>query len=331
MGLIFITGGDHEFFPTLLGLLQTFSERIAGAPLLVCDFGLRPPEQEFLRRRGLLLERPARFGAEFHPYQLKTAMHIYLSERRIGLGPDDTLIWLDGDLLMMSATREDYEGVAAELAARDLEIAICQGPDRHTVGEAIDFLLKLGLKAEPFARVAEDAAIDLNRPYCSTGFFLCRSAGFLERWCNLSLATEHHNIIDQNMFNVVLHRSTKPALMLDCEIWQAQHRALDAVQLAPEAVESPRAAFIGEKEIKALHVTSPFAEHVFVGPGRFSVREFALDGIYKLYRRRDLMMLQLNCLGRFLMRYGGELLALGRCIRLPQPIEGLSFQSLEGT
>jgi hypothetical protein len=331
MGLVFVTGGDHEFFPTLLGLLQSFSERISGTALLVCDFGLRPAEQEFLRRRGLLLERPAFLRSGLHPYQLKTALHLYLSERPVGLGPEDTVIWLDGDLMMMSAIREDYDGVAAELIARDLEIAICQGPDQHTVGEAIAFLLKLGLKAEPFARAAEDAAIDLSRPYCSTGFFLCRSGGFLQRWCNLGLATEHHNIIDQNIFNVVLHRSTRPALMLDCEIWQAQHRALDAVRLTQETTQRPQAAFIGEKEIKALHATSPFAEHVFVGPGRFSIGDFALDGIYKLYRRRDLMMLQLNCLGRFLMRYGSELLALGRCIRLPQPIEGLSFQSLERT
>ena len=330
MGLTFITGGNDEFFPTLLGLLQSFSERIAGEPLLVCDFGFRPAEQQFLRRRGLLLERPAHCGPGLHPYQLKSALWMYLSERRLGLNPEDTIIWLDGDLLMMSATREDYEGVAAELAARDLEVAICQGPDRHTVGEAIEFLLKLGLKVQPFARVAEDAAIDLDRPYCSTGFFLCRSAGLLQRWCNLVLATEHHNIVDQNLFNVVLHRSLKPALMLDCSIWQAQHRAIDAIRLAAETPERSQTAFIGDTQIKALHVTSPFAEHVFVGPGRFVVGDLALDGIYKLYRRQDLMMVQLQTLGRFLMRYGGELLDLGRCIRLPRAIEGLSFQSLEG-
>jgi len=330
MGLTFITGGNHEFFPTLLGLLQSFSERIAGMPLRVCDFGFLPPEQEFLRRRGLLLERPVRLDPALHPYQLKSAMHWYLSDNRLPLMPDDTVVWLDGDLVMMSATVGDYADIAADLAARDLEVAICQGPDRHTVGEAIAYLLKLGLKAEPFARVAEDAAIDLDRPYCSTGFFLCRSSALLQRWCNLALATEHHNIIDQNTFNVVLHRSTRSALMLDCEVWQAQHRALEAVRLVPDDASQALTAFVGDKQVKALHVTSPFAEHVFVGPGRFTLGDLALDGVFKLYRRPDLMMIQLQLLGRFLGRYGAELIALGRCRRLPEAIEGLSFRSLEG-
>ena len=329
MGLIFITGGDHEFFPTMLGLLQSFSERIAGTPLRICDFGLRPPEQEFLRRRSLLLERPPQLGPGLHPYQLKSALHLYLNANRLSLGPEDTVIWLDGDLVMMTATFGDYADVAAELAARDLQVAVCQGPDRHTVGEAIAFLLKLGLKAEPFARVAEDAAIDLGRPYCSSGFFLCRSTEFLQRWCNLALAIEHHNIIDQNMFNVVLHRSLRPALMLECEVWQAQHRALDQVRLVPDGGREPQGAYIGAKPIKALHVTSPFAEHVFVGPGRFTIGDLALDGLFKLFRRQELMMVQLQLLGRFLARYGTELLALGRCQRLPQAIEGMSFRSLD--
>ena len=328
MGLLFVTGGNHEFFPTLLGLLQSFSERIAGTPLRSCDFGLLPSEQEFLRRRGLLLERPARLDPALHPYQLKSALHLYLRDNRLGLAPGDTLVWLDGDLIILAATLADYAAVAAELAERELEVAICQGPDRHSVGEAIAFLLKLGLKAEPFARVAEDAAIDLARPYCSSGFFFCRSAGFLQRWCNLALATEHHNIIDQNMFNVVLHRSTQPALMLDCDVWQTQHRALDAVRLVPGDASEPQRGFIGDQAIKALHVTSPFAEHVFVGPGRFILHDLALKGVFKLFRRQDLLLLQLQLLCRFLERYGSELLALGRCLRLPRAIEGFSFQSL---
>lgn len=327
MGLLFITGGNNEFFPTLLGLLQSFSEKIAGTPLRVCDFGLEASEQEFLRRRGLLLERPPRLAPGLHPYQLKSAMYLYLVDNGLPLGPEDTLIWLDGDLVMMGATIDDYARVATDLTAQDLEVAICQGPDRHTVGEAIEFLQKVRLGARPFARVAADAAIDLSRPYCSTGFFFCRSADFLRRWCNLALATEHHNIIDQNLFNVVLHRSLQPALMLDCEVWQAQHRALDQIRLVPE----PQAAYIDEREIKALHVTSPFSEHVFVGPGRFALGDLALDGFFKLFRRQDLMMIQLQLLGRFLTRYGAELLALGRCRRLPQAVEGLSFQSLSKT
>jgi len=328
MALVFVTGGDSGFFPTLLCLLQSFSERIAGKPLFVCDFGFRPAEQEFLRRRDLLLERPALLPPGLHPYQYKSALVMYLRERSLGLAPGDTIIWLDGDLVMMNASLGDYAGVAAELAELDLDVAICASPTGHTVGDEIASLLALGLKAEPFARVAADAAIDLGRPYCSSGFFFCRSADLLQRWCNLALATEHHTIIDQNMLNVAMHRSLRLPLLLDCDIWQAQFRALDAVRLVPEDAEY-EAAFVGEKSVKALHVTSPLPEHIFVGRARFCAGAIALDGMFKVFRREALMMLQLRLLGRLMARYGEELVSLGCCHRLAEPIQGIGFHSTE--
>jgi len=137
-----------------------------------------------------------------------------------------------------------------------------------------------------------------------------------------------HPVLDQNMFNVVVHRGTRPVLALDCDTWQAQGDALDRVQITPHPTRKGSVALLDGRPVKILHSTSASLRHLFVGLATFSVSDLVLDGAFKLLRSQPLLALQLDLLGRFLTAHRAELLELGLCQPAATAVAGYTFESV---
>ncbi len=310
MQLHFVTGANGAFFPTLMVLLQSFAEQVGGGLPYVCDYGLTTGQREFLRRRGLLLERPAAFGPPMAALREKAIMREYLRHSAVEIGAGDAVVWLDGDLTLVGASRADLETVAGEMAQRDLEIAASQ---QGTIADVLEMFHQQGTQAAPFTRLLAETGIDRAKPYYSTGIFFCRSPSFLDRWAELSHGAADQPVLDQNLFNVVLHRGTHPVLPLDIDIWQAQGHTLDRLRTEPDPARGRSSVLLDGRTVKILHATSPTIRHLLVGPASFNTGDLVLDGAFKLFRAEPLLDVQLGLLSRFLIEHRTELLEIGLC------------------
>ena len=323
MQVQFVTGANGAFFPTLMVLLQSFVEQVGGGMPYVCDYGLAPGQREFLRRRGILLERPPAFGPPMNPLREKAILREYFRHSGIEIRDAGAVVWLDGDLTLVGCSRADFEAVAAEMAVRNAEIAAAP---QSTIGAMLDVLRRQGPRAaEPFERLVAKSPIDTAKPYYSTGIFLCRSASFLARWAEMSSGVPDQPVLDQNIFNAVVHSGTRSVLPLDIDIWQAQGDTLDSLRIVPDA-HGPSSVRLDGKPIKILHATSPAIRHLLIGPASFVAGDLVLEGAFKLLRPRSLLESQLALLSRFLYEHRTELLEVGLCRLAETPVAGYSLR-----
>lgn len=324
MRLRFVTGANSAFFPTLMVLLQSFAEQIDRRLPYVCDYGLAPAQREFLRRRGLLLERSPTLGPTMSPLREKAILHDYFRHSGLDATDADAVVWLDGDLTIVSCSLAEIEAVTVEMARRDVEIAAClQG----TIAELVATLRRNGSAGAPFERALAEIGIDGSKPYYSTGIFVCGSQSFLERWSETSRVAADQPVLDQNMFNIVVQRSMRPVLALDIDIWQTQGYALDRIQMMLDAGRPPRRPMLDGRWVKILHSTSPSMRQLFIGVAAFSVADLTLDASFKLLRPKPLLEVQLELLGRFLTENRAELLELGICRPSAHAIAGYTFRT----
>lgn len=322
MRLQFVTGANGAFFPTLMVLLQSFAEQIGGTLPYVCDYGLTANQREFLRRRGLLLERLPALGPPMSPLREKAILHEYF--RHTGLDATDNVIWLDGDLTIVRCSRADIEAIVTSMVEHEIEIAACP---QGTMAEVLDVFRRQGTAGAPFAELLAESAIDTAKPYYSTGIFFCRSANFLERWSKISRRAPDQPVLDQNLFNVVAHRGTRPVLPLEIDLWQAQGETLGRLLIETDAAHGRSFALLDGRVVKILHATSTTTRDLFIAPASFSVADLVLEGAFKLLRREPLLDLQLGLLGRFLIQHRTELLELGLC-RPGPAVDGYVLRSL---
>lgn len=325
MSLIFVTGSNSAFFNSLLVFLQSFSERLPGQRLFVCDYGLTGPQATFLRGLGLLLEWPPSLAPASDVFVCKAALLRYLRHGGHRVEDGDAVVWMDGDLTVMDAGVGDFDTVVAEMRRTGAVAAACG----ETSGRRIDQMIAHFPDASvmrPFARVMADSSIESTLPYFSTGLFFCRSAAFLAGWDELTSAVDQHPLFEQNMFNVELHRRRLPFLGLDCETWQAQGSSLDKVALRPCGTGRPQAV-IGSKNIRTLHATSPAQGHLLIAQGRLTAHHLDLTGLFKLFFSEPLRLHQLELLASFVLRHGDTLLRLGICGRAARPSRGFEFNS----
>lgn len=328
MRLRFVTGANKAFFPTLLVLLQSFAEQVGDGFPFVCDYGLATSQREFLRRRGLLLERPPTLGPPMTPLREKAVLREYFRHSAIDIADADAVVWLDGDLTLVGCSRADIEAVVAEMAAHDIEIA---ASPQGTIAGMLDVFRRQGLPAAPFEQLLAESAIDPAKPYYSTGIFLCRSVSFLEHWSETGRIAGDQPVLDQNVFNAIVHRDTRRVLPLDIDLWQAQGDTLDRLRTAPNAAHGGSSVLLDGRPVKILHATSPTIRHLLIGPASFSAGDMVLDGAFKLLRPQPLMDLQLALLSRFLRAHRTELLEIGLCRLAPTAIEGYSLRSVAPT
>jgi len=322
MRIRFVTGANKAFFPTLLVLLQSFAEQVGEGFPFVCDYGLATSQREFLRRRGLLLERPPAFGPPMTPLREKAILHEYFRHSAIDIA--DAVVWLDGDLTLVDCSRADIEAVVAEMVARDIEIA---ASPQNTISGMVEIFRSQGKGAAPFEHLLSGSAIDTLRPYYSTGVFLCRSPGFLEQWSEIGRSAPDQPVLDQNVFNAIVQRGAHPVLPLEIDTWQAQGDTLNRLGFAPGASPGRSLVLVDGRPVKILHATSPTIHHLFIGPASFSVTDLVLEGAFKLLRSSPLLDLQLGLLARFLIAHRTELLELGLCRAAATPVTGYTFRT----
>jgi hypothetical protein len=328
MNLLFVTGSNFGFFNTLLVTLATFAERLPGQRLHVCDYGLGPPQAEFLRRLGLLLERPPTLPAH-DVFRCKAALLRYLRHNGHAIERHDAIVWLDGDLTFMDVGIGDFESTVAAMKSARSRVAACAEPAGRSLGQ-MTAIFADGAMA-PFSRTIAAAEVNPALPYFSSGLFFCDSPELLTRWDEMTLAIDHHPLHEQNMFNLALHRDHVSILTLDCEEWQAQGDSLDRIELRASHRDGRAAAFVGDKSIKTLHATSPAQGHLLIAPCRLTVRELELTGTFKLFLAERLRMHQLERVALFVLAHGDALLRLGICARAARPVEGFQFVTLPGT
>ena len=321
MRLHFVTGANKAFFPTLLVLLQSFAERIGGMLPYVCDYGLAMGQREFLRRRGLLLERPAALGPAMAPLREKAIVREYFRHGGVDIAKADAIGWLDGDLTLVGGSRGDFEAVVAEMARRD--IAIAASP-QGTIATMLEGFRRQGSPTAPVEQLLPEGT-DAAQPYYSTGLFLCRSPSFLDRWSEMSRKALEQPVLDQNVFNAVVLHDARAVLPLEIDLWQAQGTTLDRVRAAPDRMPGRSAVLLDGQTVKILHATSPTVRHLLIGRASFSTGDLALDGAFKLLRPEPLLDLQLALLSRFLSEHRTELLETGLC-RLAAPTVGYALR-----
>ncbi len=328
MRLRFVTGANSAFFPTLMVLLQSFAEQIDRRLPHVCDYGLAPAQREFLRRRGLLLQRSPALGPPMSPLREKAILHDYFRHSGLEVTDADAVVWLDGDLTIVGCSLAEFEAVTAEMARTDVAIAACP---QCTVAELVAALRRGGSAGAPFERTLAESGIDGSKPYYSTGIFVCRSPGFLERWSETSRRAAEQPVLDQNMFNIVVHRGARPVLALDIDLWQTQGNAIDRVQMTLDPGRSPCRPMLDGRPVKILHSTSSSMRQLFIGMATFSVADLMLDASFKLLRPKLLLQVQLELLGRFLTENRAELLQLGICQPSANAIAGYAFKTAPQT
>ena len=172
---LFVTGADAAFFPTLLVLLQSFAERLPGQSIYVCDYGLGPAQRDFLRRHGMLLERPPGLALAADPFRNKTALYRYVQHAPFDPTNFTALVWLDADLTLIGCSIDDFEAIVTRMAAHNIDIAAC--PDK-SIAEQVKSFRRRNLRSAPFEQILADSRIDTALPYYSTGLFFCRSSLF---------------------------------------------------------------------------------------------------------------------------------------------------------
>ena len=324
MDILFVTGADATFFPTLLVTMQSFADRIEAQPLYVCDYGLEPPQAEFLRRRGLLLEFPPTLMRGLHPYRYKGALHEFIQNSVFPKDSYDAVVWLDGDLTLLNATFADFTQVVAEMMEDGAEIALTPTIDNLSIAELTDSLEARGQFLAPFRRLVADTAVDPALPYLSCGILFCRNMDILERWRDLSLVITHHHLVEQNVLNVLLRRNGVPLKLLDCRTWQLYDAPLDRVA---SALETGIPAEIDGQKLLILHTSSSKPDHLFVRVGTLQAGDVVLEGVFKLFMPETLLSHQLNLLARFLGNNGPELVELGICRRADTFVDGMQFNA----
>ncbi len=203
MKVLFVTGSNYAFFNSMLVGLQSFAERLPGERLLVCDYGMSPPQAQFLRELGQLLECPPTLPAR-DTFYCKAALLRYLRHNRHAVEDYDAVVWVDADLTFMDVGIADFAAVIAAMTSARARVAACIEPAGRSLGQVAGMLAGTADMA-PFARSIAAAGIDASLPYFfSSGLFMCDCAAFLARWEALTLAIERHPIFEQNMFNMAV-------------------------------------------------------------------------------------------------------------------------------
>ena len=319
--MIFVTGCDAAFFNTLLITLQSFAEKLPNQSLLVCDFGLHPQQAQYLRNLGLLLERPESLQEGTHVTGRKAALVRYLNNSKYYQIKSDVVIWVDADLTLIDIGMDDFVQVLNAMNQHQCDVAACGSG--FTIEQMSHFYVDPSALAD-FKEIIQSSGIDAQAVYFSTGIFFSRSEKLLQDWDERTSKLQFHPLYEQNMFNIALQENQATYLDLDLDVWQAQGSALNNIYLTPQP-NGRATANVGEKSVKILHSTSPFANHLWVGRARMQVQELILNGLFKLIAARPITELQLNLLASYLVTHKQALFEAGLISVAPNPINGYEF------
>jgi hypothetical protein len=268
----YITGCDDRFSLLAQALLGSFHEHCPAERLWVCDFGLSESLQGEFRAQDVLLERPPTLPAGAHPWVYKSHLEVF-ADRLLA----EWLVWLDSDCLVTGPLSEAVAGVIeAAPPGRDVA-AMCQG----RVGSTFEIVQELSGSRELMTRYR----IPGSTPYYNSGVFIVRSSGLLAAWSREIGGVAHEGMFEQDLFNVLLQRERIRVVVLDRDVWNVTHQALDACVVGDHGVSC------NGKPVLVVHATGSYREVTVDGAGR--------RGYFRALNHPQLWTLQQQALSRW--------------------------------
>jgi hypothetical protein len=214
--LCLVTGTDRRMFAQLLLLGGSLRRHSPDTVLHVCDFGLTEPQRAYVRRRYVLLDKPADIQPR-HPWDYKANLGRYTA----GVACD-AVIWIDVDMIVVD-----------DIAAPLQELLEAMIVDQHALAVADSGVsIRDQLAAEPaesYAKLLQN--FDQSGPYLNSGFFLCRAPGFLDVWAQQTAMMSFEKLYEQNAFNLVALGSPRQVRLLDRFRWNLVANELPAVRI----------------------------------------------------------------------------------------------------
>lgn len=199
-----VTGVDAGMFSQLLllgGSLRRYSPRLA---LHVCDFGLTEAQRAYVRRRYVLLDKPAEIRAR-HPWDYKANLGRY-----VAAVPCDAFVWIDADMIVLDDIHAPLQALFHAMRADGHVVAVADSG--ITIGE------HQAMEPAPSYAILV-SGFDPSAPYLNSGFFLCGSRGFLDVWAAQTAIMNLEKLFEQNAFNLTILGSRRQVRILDRFRW----------------------------------------------------------------------------------------------------------------
>lgn len=234
-----VTGVDQKMFPQLLLLAGSLRRYSPALSLHVCDFGLTEAQRTYVRRRHVLLDKPADIKPR-HPWDYKANLARYVTAVAA-----DAVVWIDADMVAL-----------ADLAGPMQELMGAMERDGHAVAVA-ESGVNIGnqLAGEPAPSYATLVQrFDQSAPYLNSGFFVCRARGFLDVWAAQTAVMSFEKLYEQNAFNLVVLGSPKQVRVLDRFRWNLVANDLDSARIETSGTTARVTGPTAQALI--LHVTS---------------------------------------------------------------------------
>lgn len=211
--LCLVTGVDTTMFPQLLLLGGSLRRHSPDLALHVCDFGLTEPQRAYVRRRFVLLDKPADIRPR-HPWDFKANLGRYTAAV-----PCDAVIWIDADMIVVADIARPLQELLEAMIADQQAVAVADSG--FTIGGHM-----AGNPAPSFDALMN--GLDHSAPYLNSGFFLCRAPGFLEIWAAQTARMSFELLYEQNAFNLVVLGSRRQVRVIDRFRWNLVANELPA-------------------------------------------------------------------------------------------------------
>lgn len=215
-----VTGVDQNMFPQLLLLAGSLRRHSPALALHVCDFGLTEAQRTYVRRRHVLLDKPADIKPR-HPWDYKANLARYLTAVAA-----DAAVWIDADMIVLTDLVAPLQELLGEMERDGHAVAVAESG--VTVAEQ--------LAAEPAPSYATLVQrFDQSAPYLNSGFFVCRARGFLDVWAAQTAIMSFEKLYEQNAFNLVVLGSRQQVRVLDRFRWNLVANDLDQARINASA------------------------------------------------------------------------------------------------
>ena len=259
---IFVTGATNSYFVMACILIRSLRKWVSEQDrTYILDFGLSEPQRQYLKKRGLLLERPPQLAGGAHPYFYKVSMAEFVG------GDWRALVWLDSDMIAVGPVGQSIDALVKEMNVGGQKVAACQDT-LGTIGTFIRTAIDRGWNITPFLQQLQSNGIDPSARYYNAGFMVIASPEFVREWKSLVASIPQHVVFDQNAFNLLVHKN-RNFRELDCS-WNLHGTALFKATVTPDdTVTTPDGT-----PALLIHATSPIhgelglAHTVDLGSGR---------------------------------------------------------------